>query len=265
MNQGVLPHPRPKVNNSCSSKNKVTLAEEDHIWYVFVFVNWQISSVMKMYFHIFDSSGSLLLAWQAPPEPFSRPPPMCWLPPASHYYQSDQLSWVVDKTCKGTRTSRSDRNLDLDRPWQTAANILNRRDNETEHSWLEHLSSFWRHPSDSMVVHHRSNEAIVRLQFAPHPPQHYHIVFINIFIVFIIIVWPWWKQPQQCQLLVQSQCKPSCSSSRSEMSCRQRRTRSGSITSNLCNYNSVVTLALQSRAKTRKMKTQRTGFDGNYT
>ena len=25
-----------------------------------------------------------------------------------------------------------------------------------------------------MVVHHRSNEAIVRLQFAPHPPQHYH-------------------------------------------------------------------------------------------
>ena len=42
------------------------------------------------------------------------------------------------------------------------------------HSWLEHLSSFWRHPSDSMVVHHRSNEAIVRLQFAPHPPQYYH-------------------------------------------------------------------------------------------
>ena len=25
-----------------------------------------------------------------------------------------------------------------------------------------------------MVVHHRSNEAIIRLQFSPHPPQHYH-------------------------------------------------------------------------------------------
>ena len=56
-------------------------------------------------------------------------------------------------------------------------------------------------------------------------------------IALIIIVWPWWKQPQQFQLLVQSQCKPSCSSSRSEMSCRQRRTWSGCC--NLCDYNSV--------------------------
>ena len=39
--------------------------------------------------YFFYASGSLLLAWQAPLEPFSRPPPMCWLPPASHYYQSD--------------------------------------------------------------------------------------------------------------------------------------------------------------------------------
>ena len=65
----------------------LNILHKQRLWWL-----WQLSNMMKMYFLFLwlVFSGSLLLAWQAPLEPFSRPPPMCSLPPANHCYQSDQ-------------------------------------------------------------------------------------------------------------------------------------------------------------------------------
>ena len=63
MNQGVLPHPCPKLNNSCSSKNKVTLAEED-VFFISLTLVDPCSLLYKLLLNLFhvhlQCAGSLL-------------------------------------------------------------------------------------------------------------------------------------------------------------------------------------------------------------